>query len=206
MKNVHVITLPSQPERRRRTLFHLNSQKIKHEFFNGFDGPALGLTTVFPYEVDSPGSGYIMHSKSVGLVLSHLTLWKIGKDILGISPSSHITVMEDDVEFIPGWRDRYNTAMEKMPDDWDMIFIGSCNCADKPKEEIGGGVFKVLEGGPQCCHAYMVRGRALAKLIDSFERIWAPVDLALIFDAFPKLNVYTILPRLAGQHGEEIGE
>lgn len=145
-----------------------------------------------------------MDPKSVGLMLTHLTLWKIGREILGVYANSHMTIMEDDVEFVPGWRDRYNTVMETMPDDWDMIFLGSCNCADKPKEEVTPGVFRISGGGPQCTHAYMVRGKALPKLIENHVKIWAPVDLALIFDSFPKLNVYTILPRLAGQHGGEI--
>lgn len=206
MKNVHVITLATQPERRHRARVHLNAHRIDHEFFNGFDGPALGLATRFPYEVDCPGNGYIMDPRSVGLMLTHLTLWKIGREIHGYKGVGHMTIFEDDVEFVPGWRDRYALAMATMPDDWDMIFLGSCNCADKPKTEVGGGVFRILAGGPMCTHAYMIRAKALPKLIENHSRIWAPIDLALIFDSFPNLNVYTILPRLAKQHGEEISE
>lgn len=209
LPHAHCITLEETPERTKRLSDHLDTESISFSLFDGINAEAMGLTTVHPYEVDGPGSGYIMPQKHTGLAMSHWLLWRwefglneVSKRC-GLFPTEHelnFTVLEDDAEFVPGWRDALHAITP--PEDWDMILIGSCNCGDKPKGEVSPGLFKVHQ--PQCTHAYIVRHRALKTLIECGRKIWAPIDLALIFGAYTKLNVYTCLPRLVTQHGQEI--
>lgn len=195
------ITLDETPERTWRLNCHLIEQGIPATMFQGINAAAMGLTTVNPYtyEVDGPGSGYIMPQKHVGLSLTHWLLWR---KLVAYERDKDwsSTILEDDAEFVPGWREKL--AAITPPDDWDMILIGSCNCGDKPKEEVSPGLFKVHQ--PQCTHAYIVRHRALPTLIECGRKIWAPIDLSLIFGAYEKLNVFCVLPRICGQHGQDI--
>lgn len=210
LPHAHCITLDETPDRTRRLQCHLAEQRISYSLFQGINAAAHGLTTVNPYEVDDPGSGYIMPQKHVGLCLSHWLLWRGLEPMrrVGVCRDGHTTsgeleaslILEDDAEFLPDWRESLDAIIP--PDDWDMILIGSCNCGDKPKEEVWPGLFKVHQ--PQCTHAYIVRHRALPTLIECGRKIWAPIDLSLIFGAYEKLNVYTVLPRIAQQHGQEI--
>tara|TARA_R110000868_G_C10684772_1_gene747778 strand:- start:137 stop:688 length:552 start_codon:yes stop_codon:yes gene_type:complete len=178
---------------------HLSDEKIEYRLFTGVNAAEMGLTTINTYEVDGPGSGYIMPQKHTGLCLSHWLLWKKLFEDYQHFEDPHL-VVEDDVEFLPGWRDSLDAI--KPPEDWDMILIGSCNCMDKARNEVSPGLFKVHQ--PQCTHAYLVRSKALPILIEEQKKIWAPIDLALIFGAYNKLNVYTVLPRICGQYGQEI--
>ena len=197
-----VITLRETPERTQRCLSHLAEQGVTPRLFWGINALNWGLKTEHPYEVDAPGSGYIMPQKHVGLHLSHYMLWRA----LEYVPESMHLIVEDDVVFRDGWRETLNKALADVPDDWDMLFVGSCNCDCLDKEEVAQNIFKIKFGGPMCTHCYIVRPKALQTLAATQEKSWAPIDLALIFRSFGNLNVYTVLPRLADQHGQLISE
>lgn len=206
LPHAHCITLKETPERTKRLTDHLVEQHIGYTLFEGINAAVMGLTTVFPYEVDAPGSGYIMPQKHTGLCLSHILLWRRLNEFAWRieDPDLAFMVLEDDAEFVPDWRERLREYWKGVPEDWDMVLIGSCNCADKERDEVAEGVFRVRY--PQCTHAYIVKGSALSKLLEQQQRIYAPIDLALVFNSYPHLNVYTILPRLVTQHAQEIAE
>lgn len=197
LPNCHAITLSETPERTARLRHHMMANGIAWTPFEGINAAVWGLTTLLPYEVDTPGSGYIMEQKHVGLHLSHYLLWRKFQD----SSEQTLTVMEDDVAFVDGWQDQYVTARNNLPEDWDMLFLGSGNTFDKPKEQVSENIWRVK--WPQCTHLYCVNRKALPTLLNTQKRSWAPIDLALIFNSFPHLNVYTVLPRLAYQYGQE---
>lgn len=197
-----VITLRETPERTQRCVEHLSQNGVTPRLFWGINAAKWGLHTEHPYEVDAPGSGYVMPQKHIGLHLSHYMLWRVLEHI----PESMHIVFEDDVLLRDGWQEQMNKALADAPDDWDMLFIGSCNCAGLNKEQVGRNIFRLSFGGPMCTHAYIVRPKALQRIIESQEKSWAPIDLALIFNTFGNLNVYTVLPRLADQHNQFISE
>lgn len=197
LPNAHAIVLEETPERTGRLSSHLAENGVEWTQFEGIHAEAWGLSTLIPYDVDAPGSGYIMPQKHVGLHLSHYFLWRKFRE----SGFDVMTVMEDDVNLLHEWQDGFGMAMNNVPDDWDMLFLGSGNTFDKPKEQVAHNVWRVR--WPQCTHLYMVRKKALPVLLSTQKRSWAPIDLSLIFGSFPHLNVYTVLPRLATQHGQE---
>lgn len=164
------------------------------------DAVAAGLTTTHTYDIDHPGSGYVMPVKHTGLMVSHWLVWQ-----LALQAGEEITsVMEDDVELAEDWLPRMHDALARVPEDWDILLLGSCNALDKPKRHISGCVWEVKY--PQCTHWYLVRQKALGELIARHQKIWAPIDLALYHDSYPHLKVYTVIPRLARQHNQEIAE
>jgi GR25 family glycosyltransferase involved in LPS biosynthesis len=197
----YVITLRETPERREACRRHLEHVGFSdYTFWNGVNALKWGLMTRNTYDVDHPNSGFIIPMKHVGLHLSHWILWNIALE----GGDDCVSIMEDDVSLSGDWMARLVAIRNQVPDDWDIIMLGSCNTAGKPTTHVNGSLFEVKY--PQCTHWYLVRRKALPILISTQEKSWAPIDLALIFNSFPQLRVYTAIPRLASQHNMDLAE
>lgn len=202
----HIITLLDTLDtpRWKDTVTHLNERGVEHKPFTGINGARWGLATLLTYNEDNPGTGYRIGSKTIGMSLSHYMLWKVFSYLpspatgIGASPLDSWMVCEDDVRFVPDWKPKLEAALSSVPNDWDMLYVGSCNAQEKVRGDFGNGVH--LVDGPQCSHCYMVRRKALPVLLETQQLAWAGIDLQLIFKSHPFLKVYTILPRIADQH------
>lgn len=190
------ISPPEEPERRKVAERHFNERGLGVSFFDGIHAQAQGLFTTHPYLQDNPvGGGVIIPQCKVGCYLSHYTAWLA----CSLLPDDKFLILENDAEFPADWKDRLAHAFADTPDDADMLFIGSCNTADKPKRQISGTVFAVE--WPMASHAYIVWDKAIPVLLSTMRDVYGPVDLVLILSAFPKLHVYTVLPRIVDQRG-----
>lgn len=152
-----------------------------------------GLQTRYTYEVDNPGSGYRIGPKEIGIYLSHWTLWshleKLGE--------SAYFIVEDDSVFRPGFMENLEKAAYHLPEDWDIIYVGSCCTKNKVFDHLGGNLYDVRY--PACTHAMVIRHKTLRILLDELQKADAPVDLALSQMILPQLKSFTILPRLVDQ-------
>ncbi len=115
------------------------------------------------------------------------------------APEDVFWVLEYDARMTDGWEARYRQVMNELPDDWDVLFLGSCCARDKPTKRVSDNIYEVRY--PMCGHALMYRKKALPVLLQEHQKLWAPLDIALMHGAFPKLRVYTVLPPLVVQHG-----
>lgn len=200
LPNVHAIVLKETDERSWALAEHLDQEGIEWTPFRGVNAESWGLTTLNKYDKD--GTNVTIPQKHVGLHLSHYWLWRqcmTSEDYERYGDESQFTIIEDDCRFVADWRENLALASRHVPADWDMVLLGSCCTEDKPTVHLGGNVFSVKY--PLCTHAYIVRGKALPLLADTQEKSWASIDLALYWSTYPKLNVYTILPRIAEQEG-----
>jgi GR25 family glycosyltransferase involved in LPS biosynthesis len=59
---------------------------------------------------------------------------------------------------------------------------------------------------PLCTHCYVVRKKALKTLIETNEKIYAPIDLQMYFNSKHHLNCFTIFPRVADQEGMNLAD
>ena len=100
---------------------------IDFRLFYGIDALYSGISTTLTYEIDNPGSGYIMGQEKVGCSLSHWMLWKALE--FDRSTSDAVIIFEDDVILHPEWKKIVDDAILKLPDDWDILFAGSLNFA-----------------------------------------------------------------------------
>ena len=89
------LTLPENPQRTFKAKEHFESRGLPVEFFNAIHGPTAGLSTIHPYEVDNPGSGFRMGFVPTGIFLAHYNLWMA----LQLLPDAHFLVLEDDAQF-----------------------------------------------------------------------------------------------------------
>lgn len=194
LPKTRVITLRDTPGRTERITEHLRDMGVEWQPFEGCDAARWGITTTRTYEIDHPGAGHIQPQKHTGLCISHAMLWIVQQE-LGLS---EMCIMEDDCILHPDWEERYTEGRKHLPPDWDVYLLGSAHCNHKPKEHVGGPVWNVR--WPLATHCYIVNHKALPILIDSQRNSGAPIDIALCLRAYPLLNVYTQIPRIADQH------
>lgn len=190
---VFCLTVDREIKRFNDTAAHLNSLGIQWERFNGLDNQLCRLNPVDTFDLDRVGER--IGPKHVAACLSHYLLWKC----MEMQPDESFIVFEYDVRLPSGWRERFDAMMRDVPDDWDLIFLGSCCCAGRETKHIAGEIYEVR--WPLCGHAQLIRKKALPILLAEHQKIWAPLDVALYYGALPKLRVYTVLPELATQHG-----
>lgn len=188
-----VLTVDRPIKRFDECVAHLDAMGIKWERFNGVDNTVMKLLPVETFDMDRVGEK--IGSKHICACLTHYLCWKVCSYL----PDDSFWILEYDVYFPEGWRARYEEAMSVMPDDWDIIMLGSCCCAGREKKHIGKNVYEVF--WPLCGHATAVRAKALPTLLKNHQRISMPLDIALFHWTFPKLRVYTILEPLILQAG-----
>lgn len=189
------LTLPESPHRKEAARVHFEERGLRVEFFDGIHAEKFGLRTVHPYEIDHPGTDYKMGPSSVGNCLSQIMLW----GALSVLWDDHFLVLEDDARFQPDWHKRMIGAMNDVPQDFDMLYIGSCCTQTKNPLRVKGDVFTVH--WPMCTHAYIVARKAIPVLLATQRKIYAPIDISLSLHSLPLLKVYTVLPRIVDQAG-----
>lgn len=195
-----VVTLQELPEKEAFIQAHFKSVGIEAESFNGFHGTTSGLRTVFPYELDAPGSGWNIGVKPVATWLSFYMLWSA----MNLLPESHFWQLEWDCHFPDNWRARTEQALRDVPPDFDLLFIGSC-CTNVPgRTRVKGEVWDVKY--PQCGHSTIIAKKALPILLRSQRKVYAPLDISVKLHSCPLLKVYTVIPRICDQFDTLIPE
>jgi hypothetical protein len=162
-------------------------------YFYGIHAKTAGLQTIHNYDVDHPGTDHNIGPHGVGIYVSFRAMWSA----MLLMPEDHFFVVEHDVELAPDWKARYEQALLDVPADFDVLFIGSCCCTGKKSRHIQGEIHEVRY--PFCNHACVIAKKALPVFMEKCRKCWAPIDIQLAFEAFPSLNVYTLLPSAAGQ-------
>lgn len=187
-----VLTVNRPIKRYDDTVRHLDEQGIKWERFDGLDNQKCRLNSKDSFDLDRAGER--LETKHVAATLTHYLCWKV----LSYLPDDSFWILEFDVRMADGWREQYEKAMSVMPDDWQIIFLGSCCCKGRKTKHVAENVYEVH--WPLCGHAIQVRQSALPTLLDVHQKINMPLDIALFYNSLPKLRVYTILPSIIGQH------
>lgn len=187
-----------------RAKAYFDSIGLPVEFIQGIHGATSGLVTTHLYEVDHPGSGYKVGTKISALCLSHILAWTA----CSVLPDDTFLILESDAKFIPDWKARLEQAVADLPPDWDMLYVGSCNCDGKPREHVKGDVYRMSAANPhdapQCTHAILYNKKAIPVVLRTQRKIYTGIDLSLIYQTLPLLNVYVVLPRIAEQWNTEI--
>jgi GR25 family glycosyltransferase involved in LPS biosynthesis len=174
-----------------RQHFRENGLKV-HEVW-GIHSTNFGIAGTLPYTLDDPNRTIPQGQKDIGSVLSHYIIY----NVINAMQGEYFFILEDDARFIDGWKEKLNQALQDVPQDFDVLFVGSCCTCNLRPQHIKGMVF----GGiyPMCGHAYIVHKRCMGLFLSTQRTTAIPTDIQLKQKAFPHLKVFTILPRLAGQ-------
>lgn len=201
---IFCITCPEIVGEQERAKAHFDDRGVPAEFILGIHGVTSGLVTTIPYEFDNPGSNFNVGPKIISLCLNHMLVWTA----CSVLPDESFLVLESDAKFPEDWKDRLDSAVASLPHDWDVLYVGSCNCAGKPSEHVAGDVYRMSAANPhhapQCTHAILYSKKAIPIILQTQRKFYTGIDLALIFHSLPLLNVYCLLPRLVDQFNIEI--
>lgn len=197
--NFYCINLASATERWAKVKARFDAEGIYVTRFNGWNNSVAGLRAIYPYEVDAPGSGYLMGERQVGIYLSHWMLW----NYLATKEADSFFIFEDDVIFKPGWKEEWLADLALLPPDWDLFYVGHC-CVNGWADNARFSEHIWRTSKAQCLHAYMVRSKALRFMLEKTQKVWAPIDLALLWECQPHLNVFARIPRLVEQENTEL--
>ena len=187
-----VLTVRRPIKRFDDTVKHLDEQGINWERFDGMDNTICRLLPVDTFDLDRAGDK--IGPKHIAATLTQYMLWQVMK----YQPDESFVALEFDVRFVDGWYSKYETAIRALPDDWDLVYLGSCCCEGRETTAIKHNVYEVKY--PLCGHAIMYRKKCLETLLTIHQKIHMPLDIAMFYMSLPKLRVYTVLPSIVTQH------
>jgi len=122
------------------------------------------------------------------------TTYNIVKEAMEKKYSS-ILIMEDDVEFRPELKLFVETAMEHIPEDWEMFYFGATH--HEPYELIGPFLAKLRNAN--ACHCYAIHSRAFERVLKILSPVGLPIDYAFRLMMHPRGKSYCTVPNVAYQ-------
>ena len=192
-----VLTVRRPIKRFDETTNHLNEIGIKWERFDGMDNTICKLLPVETFDIDRAGDK--IGPKHIAATLTHILLWQTMK----YQPDESFVALEFDVRFVEDWQKQFDDAMSVLPEDWDLIYLGSCCCKGRNTYGVfreDGSVSNLYDVRyPLCGHAIMYRKKCLETLLTIHQKINMPLDIAMFNLSLPKLRCYTILPPICTQ-------
>lgn len=197
-----IVSKPNS-KREKECIEYLKQFNIKGIPFYGLKGSNCGLSTEYLHNQE----GDSLNSTRIATGLSHFFIWSAIKWIHEQSDykDCFYFIVEDDVEFLPDWQSVFLNELKNLPENWEMLYIGSCHAApyqERNNNHIKGNIYKLNYA--MCTHAYFVNYEGVKKLLKTNERVWTNIDIQMLVDSFPIMNAYAIFPRLAIQNNMEI--
>jgi hypothetical protein len=197
-----IVSLPEGP-REKECVKYMESFGIKAVPIYGFRASNCGISTEY-YNSKDKGR---MQVKSIVAGLSHFSVWSAIKWAVesGAYPKDQpFLIVEDDCKFeSENWKEQLTQELDHVPEDWQVIYVGSC-CASPYEENkhIGGNVYRLTQG--MCTHCYYVNYSGACDLMKTNQKVWCPIDIQMLVDSIPHMKFYGILPRLAYQDGANL--
>lgn len=189
-------------EKERRCFSYMAAFGIKVVPIYGFRSHNCGISTDYYKSRDMEK----INAKTIVAGLSHFNIWASIKWMVESATTPHrvFLVVEDDVEFTCNdWKQKLAENLAVLPDDWHVVYIGSC-CTDDVSyhRHVGANLYKLGHG--MCTHCYLVNYEGACKLLETNQKVWAPIDVQMVMDSIPRMNFYGILPRLATQENSNL--
>jgi hypothetical protein len=197
-----IVSLP-EGSREKECVKYMESFGIKAVPIYGFRASNCGISTEY-YNSKDKGR---MQVKSIVAGLSHFSVWSAIKWAVesGAYPKDQpFLIVEDDCKFeSENWKEQLTQELDHVPEDWQVIYVGSC-CASPYEENkhIGGNVYRLTQG--MCTHCYYVNYSGACDLMKTNQKVWCPIDIQMLVDSIPHMKFYGILPRLAYQDGANL--
>lgn len=197
-----IVSLPEGP-REKECVEYMAGFEIKAVPIYGFRASNCGISTEYYNSVKKDRMGV----KSIVAGLSHFSVWSAIKWAVesGAYPKDQpFLVVEDDCKFVSDdWKEKLTEELQHVPEDWDVIYVGSCCAAPyEDNKHIGGNVYRLTRG--MCTHCYYVTYEGACMLMKTNQKVWCPIDIQMLVDSIPFMKFYGILPRLAYQDGANL--
>ena len=191
---IYIVNLKRRDDRQIKLTKELAEHNIdNYQFTEAVDGKDLNLPEMAEKNLIS-FERTNLKSGEVGCYLSH---YNILKSILNSSNELNL-ILEDDVWFVPNFRNRLNRALRLAKNaEWDMFFIGiHYHDGDFPRGNFighkGDGIFypdNLIYG----THAYLIKKSSVQKIIDLMFPVKYPVDAFYSFANVKKLALANVI-------------
>jgi glycosyl transferase family 25 len=189
--NVLLINMDKDSDRLERVTKECNIVDIKFERFPGIKITDLSkniLNKYIPEETQKYGTNGM-----IGCGLSHLFVWQEGIK----HNYKNILILEDDVYFTDEFNEYLKNAIEELPEDYDILYLGyKDTICNPPKDCSFNYIYK--PHFPLLLHAYIVSNKGLKKLVNLITKVDDHIDW-LIARNIDKLNIYVTKKKIANQ-------
>lgn len=146
----------------------------------------------------------ILNLGEIGCFISHREIWKYAKE----KGYSKVLILEDDAEIQEDANAVFSEAIESLPDNWDMLYLGQRNYDNLKNSREKDGDMAALTGhvsgslyeAKRCwlTHAYAINIKCVDYLLEHTKQIDWPID-GVLADVQKELNVYAFYPSLVVQ-------
>lgn len=146
----------------------------------------------------------ILNLGEIGCFISHREIWKHAKE----KGYTKVLILEDDAEIIDNANTIFLEAIDSLPENWDMLYMGQRNYDNLKNSREKDGDMAALTGhitgslyeAKRCwlTHAYAINIKAVDHLLEHTKQIDYPID-GILADVQKNLNVYAFYPSLIVQ-------
>ncbi len=186
---IYLINLNHRHDRLQKSMAEVERIGLENvKRFPAINAKALGITKK---DLDNPGL--------IGCFLSHFAILQEAV----VNNYKRLLIMEDDVTFINGFNEAMTYALEQLPSDWELVYLGYT-------ERYGENTFKkrvsdsiVIPNDPWGTQAYIVQNEGIRILYENLQHIKDHIDIQISRYINPKLKVYELYPSLCPQSGAE---
>ena len=214
ISEAYVINLARRADRMERLCPALRDRTERWE---AVDGCGLELTPALQRLLKP--NDFFWKKAVTGCAMSHLGLWcKLAQERPDID---NYLIMEDDVKLRPDWENVWKSAVDDIPDDYDIIYLGGVLPPNRAafeglKERVNDSFCRVKENtmwhqtSPTryfhfCAYAYILTRAGAAKvvkLLEEHDGFWTSADHVLC-NPVDVLKAYVLDPTIAGCYQDD---
>lgn len=187
------ITLKETPLRRKGFLESTSTLGFPIMMFEGVLGSRLGLVPKFSNEFECPSQKIMLNENAIGCNMSHFMLWQV----LKYMPEDEFFVLEDDAVLDVNFLDKFHSAYNELPEDWEMAYVGWL-----PNDEDRNPIVvndQISIRTVSATHAYLIKKSILPRLCESILPFQSNIDLTIIHKVLPHIKYYVFDPSIVSQ-------
>lgn len=212
-----VINLKRRADRLERLYNNCPELKDKVYEFEAFEGRNLQLTSSLA-RLFKPHD-FMWKKAIMGCALSHLQLWF---QLANEKPEiENYLILEDDVKFVSGWQQRWNEALDQLPENYDVIFLGGILPPNRAgfemlKEPVNKYFSRVKENtifGQEtpnryfhfCAYSYILSKQGAQKIMATIEAkdgYYTSAD-HMVCNPVDFMNIYFLDPLVSGCYQDD---
>lgn len=193
---VVLVNMNRSTDRLQKITKQLEREGISFTRFEAVDGSELAPETVS--QLTTPFCTRFCSKSMIGCGASHIGVWKLAHS----QGWNTVLVLEDDVYFADDYKETLEQAMQQMPDDWDMVYLG-CDGVCSKQTRISGfqseNVF--VPAFPLGFHAYALSRQGYTKLLNIASKVNYHIDFQVACHQ-RGLNMYAVHPTCVYQDAD----
>jgi GR25 family glycosyltransferase involved in LPS biosynthesis len=210
IENIYVINMDKDTDRLNNIYKECNKNNIKFERFTGIDAGELSIKDKNKY-VTKFCQKFCTNSM-IGCGTSHI---KIYEDVIK-KKYKNVLILEDDVYFIKNFHKKLNEALEELPKDYDILYIGAVGLSNKKTSFDFNLIFKLISNKnnnnkqdtnyknifcpifPLGTHGYIISNQGCKKILNIFNKVNYHIDFQINYNN-KNLNIYATNKKLVHQ-------